>query len=58
MGFRAHNNLPVECLSISGSTVVTGAFSEVSLWDHSSSSAYQPLSGKKKLMSEIRWTMY
>ncbi|KAI5991023.1 quinon protein alcohol dehydrogenase-like superfamily [Pisolithus marmoratus] len=37
-GFRAHDNLPVECLSISGSTVVTGATSEVSLWDHSASS--------------------
>ncbi|KAI5989697.1 WD40-repeat-containing domain protein [Pisolithus albus] len=34
-GFRAHDNLPVECLSISGSTVVTGAKSEVLLWDHS-----------------------
>ncbi|KAI5988766.1 WD40-repeat-containing domain protein [Pisolithus albus] len=39
-GFRAHDNLPVECLSISGSTVVTGAASEVSLWDHSGSSAW------------------
>ncbi|KAI6121627.1 WD40-repeat-containing domain protein [Pisolithus sp. B1] len=35
MGFHTHDNLPVECLSISGSTVVTGAKSEVSLWDHS-----------------------
>ena len=43
-GFRAHDNLPVECLSISGSTVVTGASSEVSLWDHSSSSTCQILS--------------
>ena len=46
-GFRAHDNLPVECLSISGSTVVTAAFSEVSLWDHSSSSVYHPLVGKQ-----------
>ncbi|KAI6037884.1 WD40-repeat-containing domain protein [Pisolithus marmoratus] len=37
-GFHAHDNLPVECLSISGSTVVTGVTSEVSLWHHSASS--------------------
>ncbi|KAF9231760.1 WD40-repeat-containing domain protein [Melanogaster broomeanus] len=33
-GFRAHVNVPVECLAISQGVVVTGARSEVFLWDH------------------------
>ncbi|KAI6122950.1 WD40-repeat-containing domain protein [Pisolithus thermaeus] len=41
-GFHTHDNLPMECLSISGSTVVTGTKSEVSLWDHSGSRTITP----------------
>ena len=38
-GFRAHSNLPVECISINGVSVATGAHSEVSLWHHGKGSA-------------------
>ncbi|KAI6016540.1 WD40-repeat-containing domain protein [Pisolithus marmoratus] len=52
-GFCAHNNLLVEYLSISGSTVVTSATSEVSLWDHSaSSSAYL---NSEIIMTLLHW---